>query len=138
MKQVVLFFTMIFASFISFAQPPSIKVVNQTNCTMYAYLYEVDASCNITTHNVVVPANTTIVVNAIVGGDFEFALVTDTFGPYIYTCYYVKIQVPWANCVSGYNDTEVGASCCASSPIIKSTWVHPPSTAAQPYLYIYD
>lgn len=139
MKKLGLFTIAIFTAFLSFAQPPSIKVVNETDCMMYAFLVEVDGACNTAYHNVAVPANSVLVVPAtLVGGAFELALVTDTFAPYIYTCYYVKVQVPWATCISGYPSTAVAASCCASSPIIKSTWEHPYSSASQPYLFIYD
>lgn len=138
MKKFSLLLLAFVATLTSFGQPPSIKVVNETDCMMYAYLFEVDGACNITTHNVAVPANSVLLVNAIAGGAFEFALVTDTFGPYVYSCYYVKVQVPWATCVSGYPSTMVGASCCPTSPEIKSTWEHPYSSIAQPYLFIYD
>jgi hypothetical protein len=119
------------------AQPPSIKVVNETNCLMYVHLWEVDGACNTTSHNVAVPANSVMIVNASAGGDFEFALVTDTFAPYDYKCYYVKVQVPWAACVSGYASTMVAKTCCDGS-MVKSTWEHPYSSVAQPYLFIYD
>ncbi|NOQ73974.1 MAG: hypothetical protein GQ574_18355 [Crocinitomix sp.] len=138
MKKLVLLFAVLFTALGAMAQPPSIKVVNETDCMMYVLLYEVDGACSITTHNVAVPANSTFLVNAVVGGHFEFALVTDTFGPYDLSCYYVKVQVPWATCVSGYAPTMVGSTCCASSPTVKSTWEHPYSSAAQPYLFIYD
>lgn len=138
MKKFSVLFLAFIATLTAFGQPPSIKVVNETDCVMYAYLFEVDGACNITTHNVAVPANSVVLVNALAGGAFEFALVTDTFGPYVYTCYYVKVQVPWATCISGYPSTMVGTSCCASSPVIKSTWEHPYSSVTQPYLFIYD
>lgn len=139
MKKLLLFCAVFLVALYSNAQPPSIKVVNETDCMMYAYLIEYNASCASATHNVAIPPNSTVVVNSsLAGGHFELALVTDTFGPYDYSCYYVKVQVPWANCVSGYPSTAVSSTCCAASPIVKSTWVHPPSTAAQPYLFIYD
>lgn len=139
MRKLLLFCVALVATLTSFAQPPSIKVVNDTDCMMYVYLIEYDGACTSTSHNVAVPANSTIAVNSTLpGGHFEFALVTDTFGPYDYSCYYVKVQVPWANCVSGYPFTSVSSTCCPASPVVKSTWEHPLSTAAQPYLFIYD
>lgn len=139
MKKLLLLCVVMLTALYSNAQPPSIKVVNDTDCLMYAYLIEYDGACGSATHNVAIPANSTVVVNSsLAGGHFEFALVTDTFAPYDYDCYYVKVQVPWATCVSGYPDTQVGKTCCKKSPLVKSTWVHAPSTPAQPYLFIYD
>lgn len=137
MKNVLFLCTILFTTFISFSQPPSIQVDNQTNCTMYVDLYELDLDCNITVHNVAISPNSVTTVNASIGGYFEYARVTDTFGPVIPSCYYVEIEVPWANCPQGFNHTEAGNSCCVSSPVIKSSWLNSLSSATQPHLIIF-
>ena len=139
MKKFSFLFAFLFIAVSGMAQPPTIKVTNDTDCMMYVHLIEANAACSTATHDVAVPPNSVIGVNSTLpGGHFEFALVTDTFGPYDYSCYYVKVQVPWATCFSGYPSEDGASTCCAASPLVKSSWVMPPSSPSLPYLFIYD
>ncbi len=111
MKKFLLLFSLILGSTFSFGQTFDIENLSYAN--MYVHLYEVDAGCNVTTINVFCPAGqTTTVTLTNASSVIEFAFVSDLplalANP---SCYYIKVQLPSASCVSGYPTIDSGAPC---------------------------
>ncbi len=134
MKKFLLFFTLIFGSTFSFGQ--TFDIDNLSYANMYVMLYEVDASCNVTTINVFCPAGqTTTVTLTNANSVIEFAFVSDLPMALINpACYYVKVQLPGASCVSGYPTIDTGNPCPSFGTI--TTDFTQVNAALQPYLAI--
>ncbi len=133
MKKILFLLSLIFGSTFSFGQTTTID--NLSNCAVYVVLYEFDANCLPTTQTIFLPAGATTTATPIAGGNFEVAVISDSF-PAVAGCYQVKVQVAWAACVSGIPLINTWSTCCAASATITSDFNSATSNMTTPYLLI--